>query len=346
MKKLTGSDIITLIKTAESKPEIINDLKTLTASDFNSEDILVNYFFNCFNNGFSNAKFASSDGFRQTADAMELIKSEVSSVGLRKAYNLLQNIRNTFNEAVEQENLILKTDKAEDGQMQIKAAKILNFLSKYVDGNENKSKIKKALSDVHTFNIKNASNEVREVYSSLNPSKNVKLAFVTLKNQVGEAYQMCPKGIYNQGAAVPMALSNCREYCIDAKVNVDGTVGCNYLNWLNSQLITQNQALNLFDKMHIDQETMNLEKGDRSKFPMSDQNAQDSRIKRQESNTGESLENQLSSLNAKETKNITKKKTKVLSDKAIEALLKDTRDVFDDDELDTLEEQLRMATEE
>jgi len=117
---------------------------------------------------------------------MELIKTEVSSVGLRKAYNLLQNIRNTFNEAVCQENLILNTDKIDDGQMQIKAAKILNFLSKYVDGNENKNKIKKALSDVHAFNIKVAAEEVREVYSSLNPSKNVKLAFVTLKNQMGE----------------------------------------------------------------------------------------------------------------------------------------------------------------
>lgn len=346
MKKLTGSDIITLIKTAEAKPEIINDLKTLTASDFNSEDILVNYFFNCFSDGFNNSKFASSDGRKQTAEAMGLIKSEVSSVGLRKAYNLLQNIRNSFNEAVEQENLILQTNKLEDGQMQIKAAKILDFLSKYVDGNENKSKIKKALNDVHTFNIKNAAAGVREVYSSLNPSKNIKLAFVTLKNQMGEAYQMCPKGIYNKGAAIPMALSNCREYCIDAKVNVDGTVGCNYLNWLNSQLITQNQALNLFDKMHVEQETMNLPTGDRSKFPMSDQDAQDSRINRQESNTKDSLETQLQSLNSKDTKIVTKKKTKILSDKAIEALLKDTRDVFDDDELDSLEEQLRMATEE
>jgi hypothetical protein len=172
------------------------------------------------------------------------------------------------------------------------------------------------------------------------------LAFTTLKNQVGESYQLCAKGIYIWGQPVPMALSNCREYCIDVRKNPDGTIGCNYLKWLNENLTTQQQALNIFDKMPVEQDTMNLEKDQRTKFPMSDQDPLDSHMKRLDKSNYDSWEVQLEEEHAKSkgTKPTTTKR--IFSDKALDALLKDTRDAFDEEDLDVLENQIRASVGE
>ncbi len=181
---------------------------------------------------------------------------------------------------------------------------------------------------------------IHAVYARNYPEKNVKLAFTTLKNQMGESYQLCAKGIYHSGYPVPMPVSSCREYCIDVRKNPDGTVGCNYLKWLNENLTTNEQAMNFFDKIPVEHEKMNLEDGERSRFPMSDQDSQETKVRRLDKLENEPFEKQLDKFHGKEKK---AEKSEETPDEAIEALLKDAREAFDDDDLDTLEQLLREA---
>jgi len=201
--------------------------------------------------------------------------------------------------------------------------------------------------------IDEAAEDIRSIFASKNQTDNVRTAFVTIKQQVGEGYQMCPKAIYQSGYPIPMEISNCRNYCIDARLHPDGTVGCNYVKWLNENLITQEQALNLFDKMDYDKDEikfMNLDKGVRTNFPMSDQDSQDMRILRDEkltkNVTSKPWEQQLEEKHQKTEKreDVESKNSIVASDSAIEKILSEMRDVFDEDDLDTLEEQIRAAT--
>jgi hypothetical protein len=342
MKKLTGSDIITLLKSAQKDKLVLKEAQALNRDDFHLDDPLVGYFFAVHPEGFSDSKLH----MEKTASVMHSMKSVILTHGIRKAHNLLQNKRNASNEAVKLENEVSENVDTNTGLNQLKASGLVAFLAKYANGSKNKEVLAACLDDIHDQNLDQASEKLHFVFSSMYPEKNIKLAFTTLKNQMGESYQLCAKGIYNYGQAIPMAISNCREYCIDARKNPDGTVGCNYLKWLNDNLITSEQAWHLFDKMPYgsDYETNNLEKGQRTKFPMSDQDSQDMRMKRDEKlteeNTLEPWELKLEERNKKQP-SIKVDQKSVISDKAIEFLLKDSRDVFDEHELDTLEEQIR-----
>lgn len=353
MKKLAGTDVIVLIKAAINDSAVLKEAQTLQASDFNADDLIVNYFFNAYPNGFSSNEFSNSDktAVATTLDSMTRIKKEITNQGLRKAHNLLQNVRNASNEVVLLENSVNEYYPESGVETQFKAAKLVSFLSKYVDGQPNKIALSSAVSDINSGNLESASKTIHKIFSNAGMT-NTRQAFVTIKNQVGEGYQMCAKGIYQSGQPIPMAMSNCREYCIDARLEPDGTVGCNYLKWLNENLITQEQACNLFDKLPAgvkDVEYMNLDKGVRTKFPMSDQDSQDMRIIREEEKTKEITmkpwEEQLEKANEKPMEKFEKPKP-LASDSAIELLLQDMRDVFDEDELDTLEEEIRAITGE
>ena len=349
MKKITGSDIITLVKSSMKNEDLMGDLTKLASNDFDSEDLIVKMFFKEFPQGFATKKFAQVDRAKLTG-VLSSIKKEIYTHGLRKAHSLIQNIRNSSNEAVKLENETGEFNHEKIGLNQIKAAGLISFLSKYIDGETNRQSLASSLDDIHSENFKEAGEKIHKVFSNLYPDKNIKLAFTTLKNQVGESYQLCAKGIYNYGSPIPMAISNCRDYCIDVRKHPDGTIGCNYLKWLNENLITNEQALNLFDKMPYgsEYETNNLEKGERTKFPMSDQDSQDKRIKREEKLTNnitlKPWEEKLEEKN-KKAPSIKVTQKPAMSDEAIEALLKNARDVFDDDDLDTLEEQIQAMME-
>jgi hypothetical protein len=344
MKKLTGPDIIVLLKSATVDDNVLREAQSLSKKDFHEEDILVNYFFANCPNGFN--------GLEKTAmytisEAMNSVKTEIMTQGLRKAHNLLQNVRNASNDAVIMENIVSESNPEVGLDAQFKAAKLLHFLARYATTNTDKDILETSVNQVNTGKLVEASNNIRKVFAKMIPDKNIKTAFVTLKNQMGEGYQMCAKGIYQSGRPVPMAISNCRDYCVDARLNPDGTVGCNYVKWLNEHLITQEQAKNLFDSMPTKgQVTMNLGDGQRTKFPMSDQDPQDSKIIRKEAITKDITEKSWESKLEESHKDKHKVKvvTKTLaSDSAIELLLKDCRDVFDEDDLDTLETRLREA---
>jgi hypothetical protein len=343
MRKLTGSDIITIVKSASKNPDVILEAQNLSVSDFDTDDITVRFFFNAFPEGFRSAGI-SDDALRQSlSETLEKIKKEVEGYSLRKAHNLLQNARCASNDAVKLDNVSLEKNQEPELISQIKSAKLVKFLSKYASGASNRQKLTLAYKEINEGSLEKASDYVRDVYNNIFPQPNVKTAFVTVKNQIGEGFQLCPKGIYASGRPIPMAISNCREYCIDARIHPDGTVGCNYLTWLNNNLTTQEQAKHLFDSIKVAHETMNLEKGQRTKFPMSDQNSLDTHIKRNDNLVNEPRETQLEKIHKTHTNDKAIKPKVVITDEAIEVLLKDYREVFEENELDNLESEIRKA---
>jgi hypothetical protein len=347
MKKLTGSDVITIIKASKDQ-NVLNDAKELSLNDFNQDDIIVKTFFASFPEGFKSNKYASSN-IDALVTELASFKNQIVNYGLRKTHNLIQNARAAENEAVKLENSTIEAQTMSSFDSQLKAAKMINFLSKYIDGIDKKKALAEAYSLIMKKDLDNASDTIREVFSGV--KRNTRTAFVTIKNQDGEAYQLCPKGIYIWGSPRPMAISNCREYCIDAKLHPDGTVSCNYLKWLNDTMITHKQALNIGDSMDYNDgkteiEYMELPEGVRTKFPMSDQDPQDSKINRQiKSNTEESWEFQLEKehkkFNLDNKQN--QKKTQIISNAAIELLLNDVREAFDEKDLDVLEAEIRKS---
>jgi hypothetical protein len=346
MKKFAGTDIIFLMRKAMQDDTLLKEAQYLNHGDFNHDDLLVNFFFNAFPNGFASKNF-NREACIKTLDVMENVKKEIFNQGIRKAYSCLQNVRNASNEAVQLENLASEYQSENKLKAQLKAAKLAEFLSKYADSQAMKNELSAVTEEINSGKLTEASDNLRQIFSKHNNLSNIRTAFVTIKQQIGEAYQMCPKGIFQTGQAFPMAISNCRDYCVDARLHPDGSVGCNYIKWLNENVITQEQALNLFNKMPVEQETVNLEPGQRTKFPMSDQDSQDMRMIRLEDVTNrvttKPWEEQLEAVHKKD-KEAPKVKVKTLAtDEALEVLLKDCRDVFDEDDLDTLEEQLREA---
>jgi hypothetical protein len=343
MKKLTGSDIIAIMRSSSKNVDVLKEAQNLTLSDFDTDDITVRFFLNAFPDGFKSASIYDEKLRNAATNTLENIKKEIEGHALRKAYNLLQNNKFASNVAVKLESAINEESSNDSLASQVKSAEIIKFLSKYASGYKNREMLTCAYSNINEGHIHEALSLIHKVYENFYPEKNIKTAFVTLKNQMGEGYQLCPKGIYIWGQPRPMALSNCREHCIDARLNPDGTVGCNYLKWLNNNLITQEQTKNLFDTIKVAQETMNLEKGQRTKFPMSDQDSLDTHIRRNDDLINKPWETQLAGTH-KIHENLKPQKPKAITtDAAIEILLKETRDVFDDDELDNLEAEIRKA---
>ena len=359
MKKLAGNDVIVLMKAAMSDNAVLKEAQALSSDNFDNDDLLVKYFFKSHPQGFASKSFLSNNrvAISSSIDSLTKIKKEIVNQGLRKAHNLIQNINHSDNLAVELENSVSNFEKDSSFQLQVKASNLLNFLSKYIDGASHKEAANRACKKVNAGKLDEAVEDIRKIFSSKNPGDNIRKAFTTIKQQIGEGFQMCPKGIYQTGFPIPMEISNCRHYCIDARLHPDGTVGCNYLKWLNENLITQEKALNLFDKMDYDKdeiEFMNLDKGVRTKFPKSDEDSQDLRILRDEKLTKDITmkpwEEQLAKQHVKENssdyRDLTPTKNSIVaSDDAIEKILSDIRDVFDENDLDTLEEQIRAAVE-
>jgi hypothetical protein len=341
MKKLTGSDIVTILKSSSKNADVLHEAQNLTINDFNTDDPSVRMFLTLNPDGF---RFSSDKtSFNNMASAISSINKEILEKGMRKAYSNLQALREANSDAIEYEKIINEEKIIANAETQLKTATLLNSLSKYAHSSKHSQKLFEASENVSKGKFNEASDCVRNVFAEMNPEKNIKVAFTTLKNQMGESYQLCPKGIYIWGQPRPMPISDCREYCIDARLHQDGTVGCNYLNWLNENLITQKQALNLFDTIKQANETMNLKEGERTKFPLSDQDQLDARINRSDNINDTPWEKQLSESHDKKKEAQKPKANTLMTDAALETLLKDVRDVFDEDELATLEERLREA---
>ncbi len=347
MRKLAGTDVIVLIKTALKDEVVLREASALSRNEFSTDDLIVNCFYRLCPDGFSSDIFKNKTASTKMLNSLESLKSEIISTGIRKAFNYLQNVRNATNEAVVLENHVNETHHQSAADFLLKTANLINFLSKYVDGENNRTALASSCKKVMYGELDDASKALHQIFARTNPAQNVRTAFVTIKQQIGEGYQMCPKGIYQSGRPVPMAISNCRDYCVDSRLNPDGTVGCNYLKWLNEHVITQEQALNVYDKMPVEQTTSNLEPGQRTKFPMSDQDSQDMRMIREEklteTVTTKPWEEQLEASHKKNNTDTKEKPTVLATDEALEKMLKTVRDVFDEDELDTLEQQLREA---
>ena len=347
MNKLAGTDVIVLMKAALKSNDVLKEAQTLTKDDFDRDDLIVNCFYRAMPMGFATPKLHNKLASTDIIKSLESVKKEITSLGLRKAFNYIQNLRNASDEAVKVENQINEFSEFSKRETLSKVANLLAFLSRYTDGASNRDALAETAKNLKTGKLEEASEQIRNTFAktnSLQPIKNYKKAFVTVKQQIGEGYQMCPKGIYQSGRPIPMALSSCREYCIDSRLNPDGTVGCNYVKWLNDNLLTQEQALNVPDFVEVEQVTVNLKPGERTKFPLSDQDPQDSMMIRDEKLTEKITtvpwEEQLKATHKNVDKREEPKFAPLASDSAIELLLKDVRDVFDEDELDSLEAQL------
>lgn len=334
MQKLSGNDIITIIKTSQKNSEVLKEASAFDRSDFN-DDILVDYFFEIHPNGFA----SRNSSYIKTAEAMSLVKKQIVDRGLRKAHFYIQALNGVDNLATNLELAVGEYPSTADLKKQ--ASGLVKFLSSYISGEKNKSILKTASINIDNNRLSEASEQIKTAFVNTNETALVKTAFVTIKQQIGENYQMCPKGIYQSGRPIPMALSSCRENCIDSRLHPDGTVGCNYVKWLNENLITQKQALNLFDTIKVSQETMNLDKDTRSKFPMSDQDSLDSRIKREDNTSDLSWEEQLEKSNESRPKPSKPSQEAIASNAALEKLLEKCHEVFDDEDLDFLEARLR-----
>lgn len=344
MNALTGNDIITILRaaSADNKNDVLAAAKDLSIDDYNQNDIIVQAFLSSFPNGFKSS-MVNGENLNKIAESLDKLKSFICSVGVRKAFNLLTNVNHKDDLAVQFENKCEEMPSISGAEAQIKAAQLISFLSKYSSNKNDKKLLQEAENYVHQGNLREASSNLYKVYSGEKGPRNIRTAFVTLNNQPGEPYQMCPKGIYIWGQPRPMAVSSCAENCIDARLHPDGTVGCNYGNWLNENLITQKQALNLFDNIKQEQETMNLKEGERTKFPMSDQDSQDMRMRRLDNTPKEPWESQLENLNSKKIqkpKDVNRPPVSVFTDSTIEKILSESRDVFDDNDLDTLEQMM------
>lgn len=350
MRKLAGTDVIVLIKTALKDEVVLKEASALSRNDFAKDDLIVNCFYKLCPDGFSSNLLQNKVAGKNLLNSLESVKKEILNSGIRKAFNYLQNVRNASDEAVKLENELNEIQSYSIVEYQHRAAKLINFLAKYVDGENTREVLASSCSKVIRGELDDASKALHQIFARTNPAQNVRTAFVTIKQQIGEGYQMCPKGIFQSGHPVPMAISSCRDYCVDSRLNPDGSVGCNYVKWLNDHVITQEQALNVYDKMPVEQTTSNLEPGQRTKFPMSDQDSQDMRMIREEklteTVTTKPWEEQLEASHKKNNTDTKEKPTVLATDEALEKMLKTVREVFDEDELDTLEQQLREAVGE
>lgn len=344
MKKLTGTDLAHIIKASINNEELKKEASLINANDYVEDDVAVKYFLKVFPGGLSGESFkkATSEKVIKVASNMTEIRDNVYNIGLRKAHALLQNVAGIESDLVTFDNKLESVNESDDINIRIKSAKLLNFLSKYASSSRHKETLSEASKNVVSGEISKAMDKIKTVFSKQDIVNN-RIAHVTVKQQEGLGYQMCPKSIYIFGKPSPMEISSCRDYCIDVRIDPDGSVGCNYSNWINSNVITQNEALNLFDKLATDQVTMNLEKGQRSKFPASDEDSLETML----NHTGQDIENFEDALENSRKKSDAKPVTKKVKveEKSIEELLEGHHEYFSDDELDNLEEMLRKSLE-
>jgi len=110
-------------------------------------------------------------------------------------------------------------------------------------------KIKACILNGDSNNLDIASVRVKNIFASYIPNQNIRVAYTTLRQQDGEAYQLCPKMVFQIGYAVPMELSKCREQCIDSKISPSGKIICGYADWV--KYISDNQnAVNSRIEVH------------------------------------------------------------------------------------------------
>ena len=131
MRKLAGTDVIVLIKTALKDEVVLKEASALSRNDFAKDDLIVNCFYKLCPDGFSSNLLQNKVAGKNLLNSLESVKKEILNSGIRKAFNYLQNVRNASDEAVKLENELNDIQSYSIVEYQHRAAKLINFLAKY-----------------------------------------------------------------------------------------------------------------------------------------------------------------------------------------------------------------------
>jgi hypothetical protein len=243
-------------------------------SDFNQKDPVVAQFVIQGGIKFIKSLLLKNDApFRLSELHRDLVIIRTSSMRqiLRTAYNSMQNCIDSSNEAVKLERTASNSNDKSRGSWQVEAIEYLDKFSSYGTNRETAAKISLAreymLSGEKLF-FKKASSIVKQLFEVITPKENKRVAYTTLFTQNNEPYLMCPKGVIELGAAVPMEISKCRENCIDSRVSRNGEVTCAYQDWLKVSFQNNAEVFARLDvSRHPDNEenSLELKDGERAK---------------------------------------------------------------------------------
>ena len=243
-------------------------------SDFNSKDPVVAQFANKGGIKFIKSLLSKIDApFRLSEFQRDLVVIRTSSMRqtLRTAYNAMQNCIDSKNDAVKLERTASSLQEKSNGSWQVEAIEHLDKFAFFGTNLETANKIALArdymLSGEKLF-YKKASAIVKELFEIITPKENKRVAYTTLFTQNNEPYLMCPKGVIELGAAVPMEVSKCRENCIDSRVHRNGEVTCAYQDWLKVSFQNNAEVMARLDvSRHPDNEenALELKEGERAK---------------------------------------------------------------------------------
>ena len=284
MEGLGGGALINmvsdLVHTTEANNLPADDLfesspfSVVRISDFNQKDPVIAQFVLQGGIKFIKTLLTRKDApFRLSELHRDLVVIRTSSMRkvLRSAYNSMQNCIDSANEAVKLERTASNLNEKSKGSWQVEAIEHLDKFSSYGTNHETASKISLAreymLSGEKLF-FKKASNLVKQLFEVITPKENKRVAYTTLFTQNNEPYLMCPKGVIELGAAVPMEISKCRENCIDSRVSRNGEVSCAYQDWLKVSFQNNAEVFARLDvSRHPDNEenSLELKDGERSK---------------------------------------------------------------------------------
>lgn len=365
MTKLSGLNIINLFKSALDETTKINPISVLTNDDLDFNDPIITHFIEKYDGCHCcKAQTApSKEVLAEIYNDLTSISNRLKAKDYRSLFSSIQNALNVKNEAVVFERIANKYEPVSSGVAQIEAlskTKTLIKSASTLKENDTLKYIYDLILSGEDAAMKVAAGKARELYASVLPQENVKLAMTSLTTQQGEPYQMCPKMIYQLGHAVAMEVSKCRDNCIDVKVAKDGSIGCAYADWVK-RMDNHNKAMNRLE-VHIQMDEDNrleLKDGEREKAPTSEhktleQRGDETRTKKSKEMWNNSIEQQLG-FNYK--RDVEKAKTDFLEvqmteddlnddeidDKTIEQILENDDEAFSENELDFLETRLRES---
>jgi hypothetical protein len=279
LMKLMESLVPLLFKmNGEEVPEDMvkeNPFDLLDDNDFDSEDPVCNHFKNDLGGckGFSmTVKMKSPDAIEKFAELLQKLYT------MRKAYRLkeLREVFSCINSAKQGKSI------ARSQTIAVSKLHRLALDSGDIKEYNNLMSAKKAVLAGTYEKIDAAGFRVKNAFASYMPKTNVRLAYTQLREQNGEAFQVCPKALHQVGYGMPIQLSKCREDCIDSRVSKDGKTVCAFKEWIKISKKYFPSVVNDLLEVHNNPENkdhlLTLKKGERSNPVTYDENTYEGRM--------------------------------------------------------------------
>lgn len=251
-----------------------NPFEILSDDDFDGDDETVK----TFKNDFDGCKGMVRIIKINDPNAQMKLSSVITTLRAIREASRTRDLRMAFSE-------ISAASKSSNGlENQVRAMNLLKRLSR----DSNSREERKTLLAAHKSVLAGTSNHldaaafrVRSVFSSVVPTRNLRVAYTTLRQPVqGEPVQQCPKALYQMGRAEMMPVSICRDQCIDSRVQKDGRIACAYSDW--TRLADNHEkAMSRLDSIRHPDNAANLltlKKGERAKLPTDAQRSIEQRM--------------------------------------------------------------------